>query len=103
MSADETLTGGNAAPPAYAAPDNLAWVDGADHGLEDDLFLTTVPDGHTVLLRGSARLIWLSAVASSNPLAELSEVTGLEADELATDVNAFLADLVQKRLLVEIR
>lgn len=102
MSADATRIGDDAGRPGYAAPENLAWVDGADHGLADDLFLTTVPDGHTVLLRGSAKLIWLSAIGSPDPVAELCDVTGLGIDELRDDVHAFLTELVEQRLLVEV-
>ena len=47
--------------PAYRVPDNIAWVDGADFGLAEELYLTVVPDGRTVMLKDSARLIWLVA------------------------------------------
>jgi hypothetical protein len=56
---------------AYEVPVNVAWVDGSEYGYDGDLYLTKVPEGDTVLLRGSSRLIWLAAVESPDPLAEV--------------------------------
>lgn len=84
---------------AYEVPVNLAWVDGSEYGYDGDLYLTKVPDGDTVLLRGSSRLIWLAAVESPDPLAEVAAAAGLPASEIAGDVSSFLAELTGKGLL----
>lgn len=38
----------------YVVPDNVAWIDGTDIDTGEELYLTTVPDGQSVLLTGSA-------------------------------------------------
>lgn len=85
--------------PAYRVPDNLAWIDGADFDLPDELYLTVVPDGRTVLLKGTARLIWLVAKDGGDVLAEVAELVGRPPAEIAGDVETFLADLTSRSLL----
>jgi predicted transcriptional regulator len=85
--------------PAYRVPDNLAWIDGADFDLPDELYLTVVPDGRTVLLKGTARLIWLVAKGGGDVVAEVAELVGRPPAEIATDVETFLADLTSRCLL----
>jgi len=46
----------------YRVPDTIAWVDGTDFDLDADLYLTKLPSGNTVLLKDTARLIWLVAI-----------------------------------------
>lgn len=84
---------------AYRIPGNLAWIDGTDDGADDELYLATVPDGHTVLLTGSARLIWLVAADGLEVLPGVAELAGLPPQEIADDVNRFLDDLVTRGLL----
>ena len=42
----------------YVVPDNVAWLD--DDSAERQ-YLTVVPQGRTVILEGTARVIWLIA------------------------------------------
>jgi len=89
------------APPEFAVPDNIAWVDGADVGLADELYLTVVPDGHTVLLKDTARLIWHVAAEGGNVLEDVAKLVSMPSDAIADDVNSFLTDLVARGLLTK--
>lgn len=82
----------------YVPPSDVAWIDGEEHGV-DDLFLTRLPDGETVVLSGSARLIWHAAVGAEDVAAEVAHRVGLRPDEVAGDVAAFLAELTARGLL----
>ena len=88
--------------PAYRVPDNIAWVDGADFGLAEELYLTVVPDGRTVMLKDSARLIWLVAAdGGEDVVAEVADIVGRPPAEIEGDVHRFVADLRGRGLLVE--
>lgn len=93
----------NETTPAYVVPSNLAWIDGSEHGHEGDLYLTQLPDGRTVLLRGSSRLIWLAAIESPDVVTEVAEAAGVPSEEIAEDVNAFLRELTTQGLLTRAR
>ncbi len=87
-------------PPAYLVPANVAWVDGADLGMAEELYLTIVPAGRTVLLRDTARLIWhVAAEGSDDVVRDVAEIVQLPEDQVADDVRAFLADLTTRGLL----
>lgn len=87
--------------PQYSVPDNLAWIDGSDHDMADELYLTIVPDGRTVLLIDTARLIWhVAADGAADVVEEVAELVGLPSREVEHDVNAFLADLTDRGLLI---
>lgn len=85
--------------PAYRVPDTIAWVDGADLGLAEELYLTVVPDGTTVLLKDTARLIWLAAITTADVQGAVAAQVGLPANSIADDVTLFLADLASQGLL----
>lgn len=85
--------------PAYLPPANVAWLDGLDHAAGEELYLTMVPEGTTVLLRGSARLIWLAAIETPDSLARVAEQAGVPAEEIEGDVTAFLVELTDRGLL----
>ena len=88
--------------PRYRVPDNIAWVDGADFGLAEELYLTVVPDGRTVMLKDSARLIWLVAAdGGEDVVAEVADIVGRPPAEIEGDVQRFLADVRARGLLVE--
>lgn len=84
---------------AYRVPDNISWVDGADLGMGDELYLTVVPDGHTVLLKDTARLIWLIAADGGDVLTEVAALVGEPPAAIEADVQRFLADLTGRGLL----
>lgn len=85
--------------PAYRVPDTIAWVDGSQFGMADELYLTVVPDGRTVLLKDTARLIWLVAADGGNVLADIAELVGRPPAEIEDDVKQFLTDLIGRGLL----
>jgi len=80
-------------------PDNVASVDGAGQGTAGELYLTVVPDGKTVLLKDTARLIWLIAAEGGDVLAEVAALVGEPPEAIEADVHRFLADLTGRGLL----
>jgi len=86
--------------PGYRVPNNIAWVDGVDFGIAEELYLTVVPDGRTVMLKDTGRMIWLVATESGNVVEKVASLVGLPAAEIDEDVNTFLADLIDRGLLV---
>jgi len=80
-------------------PENVAWVDGADQGTAEELYLTVVPDGDTVLLKDTARLIWLIAAEGGDVLTEVAALVGEPPDAIETDVQRFLDDLAGRGML----
>ena len=86
--------------PTYRAPEDIAWVDGADFDHPEDLYLTYLPSGRTVRLTGSARVIWLVAAEGGDAVAEVPALVGRPVAEIAPHVKAFLAELVDNGLLV---
>lgn len=86
--------------PTYRVPPQLAWVDGAAHGMGEELYLSVLPAGRTVLLRDTARLIWLVAAQGSDDVArDVAHAVGLHREQVAEDVAAFVDDLVGRGLL----
>lgn len=87
--------------PEYSVPDNIAWVDGADFGMAEELYLTVVPEGRSVLLKDTARLIWhVAADGSDDVVRDVAALVGLPASEVSGEVLAFLEDLTARGLLV---
>lgn len=86
----------------FRVPERIAWVDAAEIGGSDDLCLAHLPSGETVVLSGSARLIWLLAVdGGDDVVAEVAELVGEEPEAIAPEVRSFLAELVEHGLLEE--
>ena len=83
---------------SYRVPDNVAWVDGPDFGVAEELYLTVVPEGRTVLLKGTARLIWLVAIGG-DVASEVARLVGRPPADIKEDVLAFLQDLTGAGLL----
>lgn len=89
-----------AGEPEYRVPSSVASVDGADFGLDEELYLTIVPDGRTVLLKDTARLIWhVAADGSDDVVRDVAALVGLAPDQVSEGVAAFLADLTARGLL----
>ena len=86
--------------PGYRVPNNIAWVDGVDFGIAEELYLTLVPDGRTVMLKDTGRIIWLVATESANVVEKVANLVGLPIAEIDEEVNTFLADLMDRGLLV---
>ena len=81
--------------PGYRVPDDVAWIDKGE-----ELYLTTVPDGTTVLLRDTARLIWLVAVTVATSLTRLRTSSTSPPSRSQHEVDAFVDDLIARGLLV---
>ena len=86
---------------AYHIPHDIAWVDGADFEMAEELYLTVVPDGRAVLLKDTARLIWLAARAGGDVVAQVAAWCGVSPADIGHDVSKFLQQLVERGLLEE--
>ena len=84
----------------YGVPEHIAWVDGTEFGMPEELYLTIVPEGRTVLLTDTARLIWLVAIESDDVQVRVAELVGLSPAAIEDDVIQFLEDLTGRGLLV---
>ena len=85
--------------PTYRIPHDIAWVDGADFEMAEELYLTVVPDGRAVLLKDTARLIWLAARAGGDVVAQVAAWCGVSPADIGQDVSEFLQQLVERGLL----
>lgn len=86
----------------YRVPPDLAWVlDETDDGSPPVLYLMDVPDGVPLVLTGTAALIWLFAVEREDVAAALAEVVADPPADLAQTTAAYLADLVNRGLLLQ--
>lgn len=70
--------------------------------LDGTVYAARLPDGPIVVLDGVAGLVWSAACAGERTtIAErVAEATDAEADEIRDEVDAFVSDLVARRLLV---
>lgn len=72
----------------------------SDDGDDPCVFVLSVPDGVPMALVGSAAVTWLCAVEGEGDLAEtVGEVVGLDRELIDADVEAFVADLVNRGFL----
>ncbi|TBT95738.1 hypothetical protein [Propioniciclava tarda] len=74
-------------------------MDGPDFGVAEELYLTVVPEGRTVLLKGTARLIWLVAIEGGDVASEVARLVGRPSADIAEAVGTFLQDLSGAGLL----
>lgn len=87
----------------YQAPTGVAYIDGADFGLLAELYVTQLPWGDTVVLRGVGRLIWLLAAQGNDVVETLAKIAGQPPADIAPEVGSFLTGLVDRGLLVEVQ
>lgn len=88
---------------SYHLPHNVAYVE--DPNQPDTVYVAKVPDGEPLILRGPAAVIWQAALDGARP-EDSRAVTTLvaqwaeaDADELRSDIEAFLAQLLDSQLL----
>ena len=87
----------------YRVPPDLAWVldeTDAKQPPSPALHLMHVPDGVPLVLTGTAALIWLFAVEGEDVAAALAEVVSDPPADLAQTTSDYLADLVDRGLLL---
>lgn len=92
----------SASAPRYRVPSDIAWIDGTEVGLGEDLYLTRLPGGATVQLKDTARMIWHAAMSSGDPTEQVASLVGRQPAEVAAEVNTFIDDLLGAALLVKL-
>mgnify|MGYP001181861547 CR=1 FL=1 len=87
----------------YRIPRRVAHVvSDADHDLPEAVFLMHLPDGTPQVLHGSAAWIWLMAVDGEEDVAAaVAHLVGKVRQEVADDVESFLAEVVRQGFLEE--
>ena len=88
----------------YRVPERVAHVvpDG-EPDVPDTVFLMRLPDGTPQLLRDSAAWVWVLASDGERDVpAAVAQLLGVTKQEVAADVEVFIADLVGGGLLEEI-
>lgn len=89
--------------PGYRRPANVAFVvdsgDDADAG--EVVYLSSLPFGSLIVLRGTSALIWQHAVATDGEdlVDGLAVSVGLMSEVIRDDVEAFVHELVERQLL----
>lgn len=82
--------------------DRVAWLDLADRG-QDAVYVTALPDGPPMVLTSTAALIFLVAARGGSVdevVAGVVEESGQPADSIRDDVVEFVAELVDRGLLI---
>lgn len=85
----------------YRVPDDIAWVDGTEFVLGEELYPTRLPSGDTIVLTGTARMIWHAAGAETDVSRNVAALVVLPPGEVAAQCDAFCQELVRASLLVE--
>lgn len=85
--------------PRYRVPDDIAWIDGTEIGLGEELYLTRLPIGHTVRLKDTARMVWHHAVTVHAATESVAQLVGRPPSEIEAEIKIFLGRLVASRLL----
>jgi len=71
--------------------------------MAEELYLTVVPDGRTVLLKDTARLIWLVAADGTDDVVrEVAALVDLPVEEVSGEITTFLEDLTDRGLLTKL-
>ena len=84
----------------YVIADDIAWVsrEDLDSGEHPVAYVASLPLGPTIVLEGSACLVWL-LLAESDTLDDIAAVAaeqaGLTTDEVVDDVAVLLSQLVE--------
>lgn len=87
------------ASPRFDVPADVAWVDGAEFGHAEELYLTRLPSGDTVHLAGTARMIWIAAIDEADPAGAVGRLVGRERAEVECAVNQFIETMLRARWL----
>ncbi len=94
----------------YRRPRDVAMVPGSagdPDGGSDTLYLSHLPSGSLVVLRGTGALIYTEAVndrghePKDDVAARLADAVGMTAEAIRDDVEAFIVELVKRGLLEE--
>lgn len=80
--------------PLYRVPDDIAWIDGSEVGLGEQLYLTRLPSGETILLEGTARMIWHAAVTVPDSVEQVAVLVAREIGEIESEVARFRDELL---------
>lgn len=86
--------------PRYRVPDDIAWIDGTEIGLGEELYLTRLPSGDTVQLAGTARMIWHAVIAGGDVADRVSDSVSVPTELIRDEVERFISALVSSALLV---
>lgn len=85
----------------YRVPRRLARVVDDQSAGEPVVYLMQLPDGDPLILQGSGGLIWaLAADGESDVPRAVARAVGVPVEEIVEEVGVFLADLVERGLLV---
>lgn len=86
--------------PRYRVPDDIAWIDGTEIGMGEELYTTRLPSGDTVQLTGTARMVWHAALKGGDIVRQVSTLTSVAPADVSRQVTDFLDELVVQRFLL---
>lgn len=80
----------------FTVPDHVGVVE-----TNDAVFVARLPDGPIIRLSGTAATIWKAALENGDDLvSSVSAIVGVPEHVIAADVEAFIADLVERGLVM---
>ena len=84
-------------PGGYRVPPRVAWCDSTDALV---VYVMQVPDGEPLVLHGTAALIYLVALETSDVVDTVAEIVGEAPEVISADVERSLDTFVRQGLLV---
>lgn len=85
--------------PRYRVPDDIAWIDGTEIGMGEELYLSRLPSGDTVQLTGTARMMWHAALEGGDVPGQVGALTGVSPADISRQVTDFLDELAVQGFL----
>lgn len=86
--------------PHYLAPPGIGWTEGTDAWGRALVYVAPLPSGPVSVLPDQSAVIWLAAVEGGGDVVDVvAEALGHDADDVRDDIEAFVAELVERGLL----
>lgn len=84
----------------WTVPRGVGWTEAADDQGRSIIYVAPLPDGPVSVLPDQSAVIWLAAVEGGGDVVDMvADVLGHHTDDVRADVEAFVAELVQRGLL----
>ena len=84
----------------WTVPRGVGWTEAADDQGRTIVYVAPLPNGPVSVLPDQSAVIWLAAVEGGGDVVDMvADVLGHDADDVRADVEAFVAELVERGLL----
>ena len=84
----------------WTVPRGVGWTQAADDRGRTIVYVAPLPNGPVSVLPDQSAVIWLAAVEGGGDVVDtVADVLGHDADDVRDDIEAFVAELVERGLL----